>query len=115
MISHVSNDEVLQTAASRPLPGTLEERQSLMLGHVAVLPGDSIVTQSVLRDGGVMPRTVDGNRKRGRPKLSWCSLLFAKAVSLCGGDAEMLHQHLCSHASNFHSWKGLVQNQGISS
>ena len=85
MISHISNAQVLQTAGTSSLSGTLQTRQLALFGRIAALPSSSFLRSSLFSDVGITPRTLEGPRKRGRPRVTWASTQHAKALQLFEG------------------------------
>ena len=108
MISHVSNDDVLGRAGAQPLCEKLYERQLLLFGRVALLPDNSVVRRVVFEPGAITPAQSSSTRRRGRPKLTWASVVYALALKLCDHDACFLHNVLCGEDPSLGSWKGLV-------
>ena len=80
MISHVSNDEVLRCAGARPLCEKLDQRQLQLFARIARLPDNSVVRRVVFEPGTMAPAKSSCTRRRGRPKLTWISVVHALAV-----------------------------------
>ena len=109
MISHVSNDEVLKCAGALPLCEKLCQQQLLLFGVVARLPDNSVVRRAVFEPGSLVPTQSSCSRRRGRPKLTWISVVHAMALKVCNHDAGFLHNMLCRPDSNLEAWKALVK------
>ena len=102
------NSEVLAKASRQPLTKTLQIRQVLLFGRIALLPDTSMVRRVCFTDGDVAPRQFPGGRKRGRPRHTWIQTAYALALEVCKHDVETLHEMLCSSEATFERWKSLL-------
>ncbi|CAE8618089.1 unnamed protein product [Polarella glacialis] len=105
MISHVSNATILAKAGAKPLSSRLLSRQLHFYGRLASLPATSLLRQAVLQPNTAVPLELSGKRRRGRPRLSWFSVLFAQALKLAGGSPAALNEMLCGASATPHGWR----------
>ena len=92
-----------------PLCDKLCERQLLLFGLVARLPDTSVVRRVVFEPGSLVPAQSSFARRRGRPKLTWISVVHALALKVCNHDAGFLHTILCRPDANLEAWEALVK------
>ena len=89
MISHVSNEDVRQRSAQRPLSDTLLEHQMILFGKVARgEPGDPL-RDAVFFPGTLTPLNDRCVRKTGAPRLEWARMLLPHAVRVCGNGQQL--------------------------
>ncbi len=110
MISHVSNAEVLLQAGRQPLTKSLQSRQLLLFGRIALLPQASPVRRVCFAPGTVTPRQFSGGRKRGRARTTWTQSTYALALQACGHDACVLQAALCHDDSQFGHWQSIIND-----
>ena len=109
MYSHISNEEVLTRADRRPLTVALQTRQLILFGHISLLPGASLLRTVVFVPDTVVSCQLVGQRRRGRPRMTWTQSTYAKALQACNHDASTLHGHLCGPDATINAWKMLVR------
>ena len=84
MVSRVSNAEVRRRAHEVALSQTVFFRQLLSFGRIAAMP-DSLFRRTIFSAGSVEPASSHAPRRRGRPRLTWGSLVRAHAFSAIRG------------------------------
>ena len=102
-ISHVLNNVVLTAAGSTPLADKLLFQQLVLFGKIAKLPNNDF-----LRQLSFEPYTVNPSRcifrRRGRPRLSWQSVLLGHAVNISPQGAQQVSDLLLV-PSPLQTWK----------
>ena len=109
MLSHVSNLRVLETAQLQSLSSILANRQLILFGRIAALPSSSFLRSVLFTGSTIIPKTLDGLRKRGRPRISWASVQHVKALDLFSGLQAALNDFFTSHNNADKRWQGLVK------
>ena len=109
MLSHVSNAEVLSIAEVQSLSQIIEIRQLTLYGSIASLPHTSFLRATLFAGNEIAPRRLDGQRKRGRPRMTWASVQHAKALQLFQGSQAALNQFFEHQDNTAHYWKKLVK------
>ena len=109
MLSHISNVQVLETAGAQFLASLLEVQQILLYGRIASQPHPSFLRASVFEGDNIAPRSFDGARKRGRPRMTWASVQHAKALQLFQGSQAALNQFFVDKPNASNCWKILVK------
>ena len=107
MLSHVSNAAVLETAGVKALSAILAERQLTLFGRIASLPDTSILRATVFSGNVIAPRSFEGVRCRGRPRVTWASTQHAKALQLFGGSQVALNMFF-NQPNADNEWRKLV-------
>lgn len=89
--SRVSNQQVLTRAGARQATDVLLERQLLWLGRLALKPDGDALRQSVLKSGPrrLEPRSPEGKRRRGRPRLNWATQVHRQALLVANGQDNL--------------------------
>ena len=105
MLSHISNQDVLQAAEVVPLSVQLFQQQLQLYGRLYREGADSLVRQIALEDDGCTPKQWQVRRRVGRPRLQWSSSVFALALKLAEGSLESLRAML----DNAQDWKNAVK------
>ena len=114
MISRVSNATVLETAGSKPLSTTVSSRQLILFGNIAALPDSSMIRSITFDSQHVRPAPLSGKRRRGRPRLSWMSVQYAKALKLCNHEQRILDQYFAQRSdTEAFSWRSFVKQHPI--
>ena len=102
-ISHVPNNVVLAAACSAPLADKLLFQQLVLFGKNAKLPNSDF-----LRQLSFEPSTINPSRcifrRRGRPRLSWQSVLHGHAVNISPQGGEQVSDLLLG-PSPLWTWK----------
>jgi hypothetical protein len=88
-ISRVSNAFVLKQFSAHPLSKILLERQLMYFGHVARSDHDSVLRQSLFKEGFVLyaPKL-----KRGRPRDTWDRKILQEALIMTGSIEKLKTQ-----------------------
>jgi len=94
MLSHNTNTEVLHQAGEQPLSQTLLRRQLLFYGRLVASPDLSLLRQTVLQPGSALPEQLLYAKRRGRPRLSWISVMYGHVSKAVDGRPESLQDIL---------------------
>ena len=86
MFSHITNEEVRTQAGVLPIHTTLLKRQLCQYGRISFLPNDHPLRESIFDSDSVVPKVFTFKRRRGRPRMSWPSVIYAKLVSIFGDE-----------------------------
>ena len=108
MISHVSNNSVLQSAGERSLSKQLAARQVILFCKIAVLPDDSLLRNTVFKPSSFDLKLFEGARRRGRPRVSWVSAVSTQALSIAGGNSQRM-QDFFNKPGAVNTWKHAVK------
>ena len=102
-ISHVPNNVVLATASSKPLADQVLFQQLVLFGKIAKLDNSNFLRQLTFEPSSLDP-TKCVFRRRGRPRLSWQSVLYGHAVNLCPLGLDQLRSVLLDNIS-LNTWR----------
>ena len=86
--SRVSNNSVLSTAGVRKLSDRLLEAQLLLFGKAARAPEGYPLHECVFEGNGVNVRGHAGNRRRGRPRMTWATEVHREALKACNDELQ---------------------------
>ncbi len=104
MVSHVSNQRVLQTASAEQLSVQLLRHQLILYGKLYRRSWDNLVRQVALEPNNCTPWNWNTLRRVGRPRLQWNTSVYALALRLAEGSMNTLRALL----SNPDTWKKSV-------
>ena len=109
MISHVSNASVLEIAGVSALSSLLAERQVILYGRIALLPQSSFLRSAVFSGQEIAPRSFTGNRRRGRPRITWASIQHSKALHIFGDSQDEMNIFFTDHPNAHSEWRERVK------
>ena len=105
-LSRVSNDAVRIAAGRRRLSHTLMERQMQLYRRLVSEPETSLPRRIAIEPVGFKPITFAHRRNRGRPRLQWSTCVYALALDVAGGAAELTR---LLHPSATTGWREAVR------
>ena len=80
------NEDVQTQASVLPTHKTLLKRQLCQYGRISFLPNDHPLRESIFDSDSVVPKVFTFKRRRGRPRMSWPSVIYAKLVHVFGDE-----------------------------
>ncbi|CAE8615620.1 unnamed protein product [Polarella glacialis] len=108
MFSHITNTEVLRQAGEQPLSQTLLRRQLLFYGRLVASPDHSLLRQTVIQPGSALPKQLVYAQRRGRPRLSWISVMYGHASKAVDSRPQSLQDILCGISASLTVWRTVV-------
>ena len=103
-ISRVSNVVVFDVARAAPLSLLLRRERLIYMGHVARRPANDPVRNMVFQPGCLEPRLALGQRRRGRPRQEWNTMVFNDSMLVAGSTKE-LKRFLSAVEGSAAQWK----------
>ena len=110
-VSHITNESVLQQAGGKTLSSRILIRQLALFARYARMEPSAITRQYLFADGTLEPRRWDGRKRRGRPRNSWVKSVHALALSLVGGQREVLQRMMLNTSQARNEWNNLVHHR----
>ena len=101
-ISRVPNKTVLEMAKCKPLSEKLLHTQLLLFGKIAMSSNNDLMRQLTFKPSSLEPASCF-HKKRGRPRLSWQSVLLAQVTAAI--TTEQLSNLLLSPRSDICMWR----------
>ena len=108
-ISRITNSTVLEMAKSKHLSERLLHNQLVLFGRIALRLNGDLMRQLTFKPNSLQPVLL--HRKRGRPRLSWQSVLLAQATTCIS--PSQLDSLLLSEGSTLNSWKQHLAERGL--
>jgi len=107
-VSRVSNKTVRETLGCHPLSHKLLERQLLFLGRIAQAESDNVLRQAVFKDNSIELLSVQGPRRKGRPRKHWINELYGISKRIAGSTHSLANLWANDHASRG-AWEKAVK------
>jgi len=80
----------------------------ILMGKLALRPGDDVVRSSIFMPYGINLKPVLGPLKRGRPRIRWAPYVHNLCVRVVGNVARLSH-YWNRDSSNLNGWKRLIK------
>ena len=109
--SRISNEYVLRQACSTPLSNLLLQRQLMLFGRIACNNHDLNLLRAMVFKSTTSydQASIDWQRKRGRPRLSWITEVHKLALHAANG-RNNLHELLRSSHDSFSIWSRFAKS-----
>ena len=88
LVSRVSGKIAFSQAGVNPLSSQLYQKQLLLIGRVARVPGGDDIRKDVFVGDSMQPCVGNFVRRVVRPRQEWTTEVFKAAVEHCGGLAR---------------------------
>ena len=108
MISHITNQTVLERAGENCLSQQLRKKQIVLFGRIAAQPSDSVIRNTIFQPGSFKPKVFEGQRCRGRPRMTWAHVMAALALEVTAGSHQKL-QSILSLTDAVQEWRPAVK------